>query len=116
MSNLTAPTINLAIFKGETVILPFQLVVAGTTTPVDINGFTLELTVRRKATDTVVVLQAAATITDHVNGLYQFQFSHAQTVAVAAGVYAYDVQRTDSGSETVLAVGSFTITQEVLYP
>lgn len=115
-TDTTAPTVNRTIFKGEHVILPYQLVIAGTTTPVNITGFTLELTVKKKGTDTAVVLQAAAAITDPTNGFYQFEFTHAQTVGLNAGTYTYDIQRTDAGSETVLAVGTFTVTQEVLYP
>lgn len=109
-------TTNLQIYKGEAVTLPFKQVIAGTTTGEDITGRTYVLTVRNRAGDTATVLTKTATITSPTTGDYQFALTHAETVALAAGPYAYDIQRTDAGSETVVSIGAFEVLQEVLYP
>lgn len=117
MSDITAPTIDRTIYKGEHVILPYQWVdPTNNNAPVNIGGFTIQMTVRRRPTDPNVAMQGVAAITDAVNGKYQFEFAHAQTVALTSGAYYYDIQRTDTGSEGVIATGSFLVKQEVLYP
>lgn len=106
---------NLAIYKGETVVQPFQQIIQGTTTPVDITTWTIVCTVRRKSAGNVL-LTPLVTITSSFQGLYNISLTHAQTLSLNAGVYVYDIQRTDGGSEAVLSIGSFTVQQEVLNP
>ena len=107
---------DITIYKGEDVVQPFHQVVEGTTTDVNIAGWTITLTVRTTPTATQTLLSKAASITNASQGRYQFHLAHADTVALHASAYHYDVQRTDGGSEAVLSIGRLTVTQEVLYP
>jgi hypothetical protein len=111
-----AATNNLTVYKGETVTQPFAHVVEDTTTPVNITGWTIAFTLRYRATDVAALLTVSGQIVSGPAGTYTVSLTHAQTVGLAAGVYAYDIQRTDVGSEAVMSIGRFTVTQEVLYP
>jgi hypothetical protein len=112
-----AATAALSFYKGESIVQPFRHVLEGTTTPVDITGWTLSFTQRRRAEDTgTPLLSKTLTVTDGPSGAYELALSHADTVALSAGPYVFDVQRVDAGNEAVLCVGSVTVIQEVLYP
>lgn len=113
-NNLGTP--DAPIMKGEDVVLPFQNTAPGSTTPVPIDGWTIVFTLKRKQSDTQALLSIPVTPGTAGSGQYSVALTHAQTVGLAAGAYYYDVQRTDPGSNAVLSYGSFTITQEVLYP
>lgn len=109
-------TNHLTIYKGEAVVQPFTHVLEGTTTPVNITGWTIAFTVRKKPTDTATLLTVPGAVVSGPAGTYTVSLTHAQTVPLTAGVYAYDIQRTDATSEAVMSIGRFTVTQEVLYP
>jgi hypothetical protein len=101
---------NISIYKGEAVQLNFTM------SPLtDISTWTIAMTVRINASDTGFVYQnLAGTIDSGVAGTFHFLLAHADT-NLASGTYAYDIQRTDSGSEAVLSIGILTISQEVYY-
>jgi hypothetical protein len=109
-------TNSITIYKGESIVQPFTHVIEGTTTPVNITGWTITFTLKRKATDTSALLTATAQIVSGSAGTYTISLTHAQTAALYAGTYAYDIQRTDTGSEAVISIGIFSVSQEVLYP
>jgi hypothetical protein len=109
-------TNNLTIYKGEAVIQPFTHVLEGTTTPVNITGWTITFTLKRKSTDTAALLTVTGAVVSGSAGTYTISLTHAQTAALYAGTYTYDIQRTDAGSEAVISIGTFTVSQEVLYP
>ncbi|HYM24440.1 MAG TPA: hypothetical protein VEU08_14590 [Vicinamibacterales bacterium] len=99
---------NIACYRGEAVTLAFTM------TPVtDITGWTITFTLKRNQTDPTPILTIAAVITNGPNGTFTVSLTKAQT-NMQAGTYQYDIQRTDAGSEAVLSIGTFTITQEVL--
>lgn len=101
---------DITIYKGEAIRLNFTM--SPTT---DITAWNIALTIRINATDTGSVYQDLAGIIDSaVGGTFHFIIPHAST-NMAAGTYAYDVQRTDVGSEAVLSIGLLTISQEVYY-
>lgn len=107
-----AITNNISFYKGERVVLDFTM------SPVEsIAGWTITLTLRDNAADPdPVVLTVAGSIVSAAAGTFRFTLTHAQTLALGANrSYAYDVQRTDSGSECVLSIGLITLLQEVLY-
>jgi hypothetical protein len=104
------------MFKGETVVQPFAHVIEGTTTPVDITGWTLEFTLKKRTDDTAAVFSKACVITTPLQGQYEVHIDHADTVGLDSGIYLYDIQRIDGGSETPVSIGMFTIKQELLYP
>lgn len=104
-------TVNdITLWKGEAPTLSFQL-----SPSVDATLWTGTLTVKRKATDAAALLSVAVTITDGPNGRFTAALTSTQTkTTLGVGVFAYDIQRTNSGSETVLSVGRLVIKQESL--
>lgn len=103
---------DISFYLGEAVTLTFTM------DPVEsVAGWNVKLTVKNDATDADAdkLLQVSGTLTDALNGEFQFAVTHAQTVALGVGQYAYDVQRVDNGSEVVLSIGTLYVTQEVLY-
>jgi hypothetical protein len=102
---------DITFYKGEAVALVFTM------TPVtNIAGWNISLTLRNNPTDAVPLLTKAATLTTPAAGVFTVALTHAETVALSAANYAYDVQRTDTGSEAVLSIGTLVVAQEVLYP
>lgn len=100
---------HLTVFKGSAVVLRFTM------DPVeDISGWTIALTVKRKATDTADVLSKVASVEDGAGGVFTVSLDHDE-LDLPARVYQYDVQRIDNGSEGVLSIGQFIVAQEVLY-
>lgn len=101
---------NVGCYLGEAIALTFTI------KPLtDITGWTIKLTIKNNATDVGQLLQVAAVLTTPASGIFTCSLTHAQTLTLGVGTYAYDVQRTDSGSEAVLSIGSLTVSQEVLY-
>jgi nucleoside-triphosphatase THEP1 len=115
-----AKTINLTgqngVYKGTAVILTCQELQADGVTPRDITGWTIRMTTKKRVTDpdsaAIASLTKDATISNAAQGQYTFVFTTTDTF-VNATTYAVDIQRTDDGSETVLAIGKLDIVQEV---
>lgn len=101
-------------FSGEAVVLTFS---PGEDT--SISGWTLVFTVRARRDpdlDTLLTKSTTAstiTITDAAAGVFTLTLTAAQTLALGPGRYAFDVWRTDSGSEKPLILGTFTVEQAV---
>lgn len=94
-------------YKGEAIRLAFTL------TPLtDITGWTIVFTLKKLSTDPASILSVAASGMVNAAGTFNILLSKANSL-LPAGDYAYDVQRTDVGSEAVLSIGKFTINQEV---
>jgi hypothetical protein len=81
--------------------------------PVDITGWTIQLSVR-KTKLTSVIFSAAAAVVNGVTGEYQISVTHAQT-DIAAGTYLADIFRIDGGSERALAIGTLVINPDATY-
>jgi hypothetical protein len=111
-----AADVAITFYKGENVVRNFQQFVDGTTTPDSIVNWTILLTVKPSPTYPSALLTKLATIVNAASGRYQFHLTHAETVALRAGSYYCDIQRTDPGSEFTMAVGRLTVLQECLYP
>jgi hypothetical protein len=103
---------DITFFKGEAVQLNFTM-----DPVVDITGWTITLTIKVNNSDAAAVLTVTpAQIISAAGGQFRLSLTHAQTAALTGnGTYAYDVWRTDSGSEVVLSYGVITVTQDVLY-
>lgn len=101
---------DIAFFRGEAVALTFTM-----TPTTDITGWGIEFTLRNNANDASALLQVAGVLLTPGSGIFEILLTHAQTVGLL-GNYAYDIQRTDGGSEAVLSIGTLTVSQEVLYP
>lgn len=91
-------------YRGEDVELDFTM------TPLtDITGWTISCRVKLTPTDATALLTVNATIQTAAAGTFKVPFTSAQTSGLSANTYAYDVWRTDSGSQAALSIGSLTI-------
>lgn len=95
----------ITIYRGEDVDLPFTM------DPVEnITGWTIVLSIKSAAQ---VVITKTATITSGASGTFVFALLHADSDDLDPGAYHYDVWRTDTASERVLAIGNFYIADVV---
>lgn len=82
---------------------------------VDITGFTLEFTLRRKVGDANIVLQRTSadgiTITDATAGELLVDVAAEDTEGLEPGNYVYALRRTDADSVKTLAVGPVVLQQ-----
>lgn len=99
---------NIKIYKGEAIAATFTIAPVA-----DITAWTILFTLKRNQTDPVPLLSKACSVVSGPLGTFSLALTKAETTQDAAA-YAYDIQRTDVGSEAVLSIGSFTIQQEVL--
>jgi hypothetical protein len=97
---------DIAIFAGEDVTLNFQL-----GPPQDVTSWTFTSNVKDKLGGTVI-FSPAITVVDGGRGRFKATFTRAQTSGLQ-GNYVWDVRRTDSGFNTVLAHGELTVRQPV---
>lgn len=106
-------TVHLSISRGGAKTYTVTHETSGTNTaPIDVTGWTIVITAKDASGRSV--LNKNGTVTNGPLGLYTFSVTHADTLLSPAN-YALDIQRTDSGSETLMGLGTFTITREVLY-
>jgi hypothetical protein len=98
---------NVAIFQGEDVSLNFTL-----TPPADITGWTIVSTIKDKLGGTTQ-FTPVVTITDAGRGKFKAALPRANTSSLSPGDFVWDVRRTDSGNNTVLAHGELTVRQPV---
>lgn len=99
---------NLVFFQGEDILLTFTM-----NPPTDITGWTLTGTIKDKLGGTTQFTYTP-TITDAGRGVFTVSWTRGQTSALAApGDYVWDVRRTDSGKNTVLAHGQIKLKQPV---
>lgn len=91
-------------------------------TPIDLTGATVRGQIRKKALDTAVVEDFDVTLTDAVNGEFEFGLTDEATAAIAAGeqiaepasLYVWDMELEDSlGRVTALFYGKVTVLREV---
>jgi len=111
---MAAARVDISCARGENVSFPFVHVTSGTdSTAVNITGWTITATARDEAGR--AVLSKTCSVTSGAAGTYTMAVTHAQTL-LSAKPYTFDIWRTDSGSEKLMAYGTFTITPDALYP
>jgi hypothetical protein len=98
---------NFQFFQGEDVLLKFQL-----TPPQDMTGWSLMCSIKDKLGGTLQ-FNPAFIITDAGRGQFQASLPRSSTSALSPGDYVWDIRRTDSGANTVLAHGECTCKQPV---
>jgi hypothetical protein len=98
---------NFTIFQGEDVRLNFQLTPAQ-----DVTSWTLTGTVRNSLGGASQFTYTPV-IDDGPRGQFHVSWTRAQTTGLAIGDYVWDVRRTDSGNNSVLAHGAFQCKQPV---
>jgi hypothetical protein len=115
--------LNVLIRQGATVG-PYQatMVDAITQAPVDLTGSIIRGEIRRKPRDTTIVLNWRVTITDAVNGKYEFTLTDEDTAALECGdsiqsaksIYVHDIEMQDSaGNVLPLYYGKVSVFREV---
>lgn len=107
-----ASAANLSFYKGEDVVLTVTM-----TPATSIAGWTLQFTLRKQFGDAAALVTkttgAGITITDAANGVFKVTVASADTAGLDLRAYVYDIQRTDTGSRTVLTIGNLTLLPEV---
>jgi hypothetical protein len=98
---------NIAFFQGEDVVLNFQL-----TPPQDVSTWSFASSVKDKLGGTLQ-FSPAVSVTDGGRGRFKLTLTRTNTSALAPGDYVWDVRRTDSGNNSVLAHGEMTVKQAV---
>ncbi len=98
------------VFRGEIVTVNWTM-----NPPANITGWTLLLTVALALGQQQKLFTKTPTITDGPSGRFKVDFTATDT-NLAAGSYVYDVWRTTTGNERVLALGAFTIVNSVRKP
>jgi hypothetical protein len=100
---------NLSCLAGEAVVLTVTM---DTPPAGGISGWALAFYLKKAYTDAVALVTKTSgsgiTVTDAVNGVFTVTLATADTDQTP-GNYVYDVWRTDSGQETALAHGRFSI-------
>lgn len=92
------------VFRGEAINFRFTL-----TPTTDITGWTVSFRVKQRVEDATALQTVAATLTTPAAGLLTVTLSTAVTTALPDGMYAYDLWRTDSGSEACLSIGGVQV-------
>lgn len=98
---------DFSIYAGEAVTITVTLTGSGS-----ITGWTLVCKISNPPYVAALVTRtigSGVTITDAANRIITITLTSAQTTLLGAGAYKWSLARTDSGSETVLTVGSITI-------
>ena len=83
---------------------------ASNSTPINITGWTMVFTVR--LADRRVLMSKTVSILSAGAGTYSFSLTGADTT-ITPGNYDADIWRTDSGSETIMALGVLTVNSDV---
>lgn len=96
---------DFGFYEGEDFVQPFAIKQSDGTTAQDITGWTIVLTVKSYFDQTTALITKTATLTTPASGLCEVSFSRSDTSSLTPKVYAFDLSRTDSGSDSVLVVG-----------
>jgi len=107
---------DFTIYRGTAPQLVFTRTVNGS-----IAGQNIRFGVRRKRTDPgPLLLDLLASITDagsvSTPGVVTVSLTEAQTLAFAAGAYAYSLERTDAGLVNIWTIGKMTVELDVRNP
>lgn len=103
----------LSFFRGEDILLTVTM-----TPTTDITGWSLSFTMRDSVGGTSRISKdnggtGGISITSAGNGIFTITIARADTLGLTCRGYVYDVRRTDSGYNAVLAFGSINLRQEV---
>lgn len=106
-------------FTGEDKLLSDTIFQGTTATPQDISGWAISFMIKRDARDADIAAKVTKTVGSGVTltapllGQLSIAITDDDTSALKAGNYAYEIKRTDPGSETVLTRGTLTLRQGV---
>ena len=110
---MAAGTYNLVIDQGGD--FSVQITMTETSVPVDLTGYLGRADIRSKITATSVVESFTIIITDPVNGVVSMALGNAESAALPAGIYYYNLEIYTAGDAIVLPLlrGKITIRPEV---
>lgn len=91
------------IFRATAPTLRFTLL-----TPQDVTGWTTQLIIRR-GRDGAALLTVTGNTVSVGTGVFTAALTKAQTLSLASGDYYFTFQRTNTGSEDLLAHGALTV-------
>lgn len=98
------------IYVGTDVTIIDTIYQSGTTTPQDITGWQLQFVVHTYSSTVALITKTTGsgiTITDGPAGKLSVAIDAADTASLAPSTYIYHVERTDTGSDEVLSIGTF---------
>jgi hypothetical protein len=107
-SDFMSITSNLVFFRGEDVVLNFQM-----TPPIDVTGWNITWKLATTLGGTVQLTKSAS-IVDGARGQFTVTLASADTSSLPVGRYVWDCRRTDSGNRATLADGYLDLKQEVV--
>ena len=111
---MASAQLSFSCARGEAVTINCTHVTSATdATAINITGWTLKLTARDDNGN--IFIDEAGTVISGAAGTYSFTLTHAETMRPRKS-YQFDIWRTDSGSEKIMGLGFFTVTDEVYYP
>lgn len=99
------------VFRGEAIAFRFTL-----TPTTDITGWTVSFRVKQQLSDATALQTLAGSLTTPASGLLTVSLSATVTTSLPDGMYAYDLWRTDSGSEACLSTGAMQVKGSVRLP
>lgn len=107
---LPAIPVNAQVYKKEAATLTFTAAAV-----TSMSAWTITFNLKQYHGDTSALLTITPTITDSTNGVFTVALTttHTGTTMGTIQSYPFDVWRTDSGSETLLAFGLVTLLEEV---
>lgn len=100
----------ITVFRGERATLNFTM-----SPVVNITGWTLAFTVAARANSSTKLIAATPSIVSGTDGTFRVSLT-TTNLNIAPGHYYFDVWRTDSGYEEVLAYGPFVIAADAKMP
>jgi hypothetical protein len=114
-------TTNDDFFLGEDKVLPDTIYQSDGITLQNVTGWTISFMVKKHATDldadakvTKTTANGGIVLTAPLSGLITITLASADTASLPAGLYAYEVKRTDVFPKTVLTTGTLTLRQGVI--
>jgi hypothetical protein len=104
---------DFTIYRGTAALLVFTRTTNGS-----IAGQNVRFSVRKHRSDPdPLLIDVPATHTDEGSvstpAVVSVALSKAQTLALAAGTYAYSLERTDGGAESLWTIGKMTVELDV---
>lgn len=96
----------LTLFRGEDVVLPFDI-------DEDITAWTVSLIISDTVSDATPTLTVAGVITTPATGLLTVTLTAAQTALLTGPSYVWELARTNTGAVAVLAYGPLTVLPRV---
>src|ERR671930_219793 len=106
---------NLTRYRGTAWLLRFT-VKAANGAIVNVNGWSTTFTVRKTATspDPVTLQVNGVVVSDGSGGQVDVTVTATQSLALQARDYVYSFERTDSGAQDILTIGTLTVAYDIL--